>query len=207
MKVVLLKGVLCSALAVCVAAHLHAQRPGGGPGGGGPGGGHQGMPMGGGGGFPGGQGNPGGFPPGGGRSSMPPPAPREGREGDVPRNGTHTAMWPTGRWWDDRNFAMSIGLKKDQQRKMDAIFNKNKPALMDGLKNWQIEQSKLEALMNLPQPDKQRLFAQIDAVNQARATLEKVTTQMLLQIRQQMEPDQVARLDKLRDRSSDEPEN
>jgi len=116
-------------------------------------------------------------------------------------------MWPTGRWWDDRNFALSIGLKKDQQRKMDAIFNQSKPKLLDGYKNWQIEQSKLEALMNLPQPDKQRLFAQIDAVNQARAALEKVTTQMLLQIRQQMEPDQIARLDKLRDKPPDEPEN
>ena len=135
---------------------------------------------------------------------MPPPAPREG---DVPRNNTHTALWPAGRWWDDRNFAMSIGLKKDQQRKMDAIFNKNKPALLDGYKSWQIEQSKLEALMNVPQPDKARLFAQIDAVNQARAALEKVNTQMLLQIRQQMQPDQVARLDKLRDKPPDEPEN
>ena len=102
---------------------------------------------------------------------------------------------------------MSIGLKKDQQRKMDAIFNKNKPALLDGYKNWQIEQSKLEALMNVPQPDKARLFAQIDAVNQARAALEKVNTQMLLQIRQEMQPDQVARLDKLREKPPEEPEN
>jgi len=102
---------------------------------------------------------------------------------------------------------MSIGLTKDQQRKMDSIFNKNKPALLDRYNNLQMEQSKLEALMNLPQPDKQRLFAQIDAVNQARAALEKVNTQMLLQIRQEMLPDQVARLDKLREKPPDEPEN
>jgi len=102
---------------------------------------------------------------------------------------------------------MSIGLTKDQQRKMDDIFNKNKPALQDKYNAFLMEQSKLEALMNIPQPDKQRLFTQIDAVNQARAALEKVNTQMLLQIRQQMQPDQVARLDKLRERPPDEPEN
>lgn len=201
MKIGLLKGVLLSALVVCVAGHLHAQRgPGGGGGhdGGGP---HQGMASGGG--FPAGQGGPGGFPSGG-RAGGPPPA---GGGGDVPRSSTHTPLGPPGRWWDDRNFAMSIGLSKDQQRKMDAIFNKNKPSLLDRYNNLQMEQSKLEALMNLPQPDKQRLFAQIDAVNQARAALEKVNTQMLLQIRQEMQPDQIARLDKLRDRPPDEPEN
>ncbi len=206
MKKGLLKGVLCSALAVCVAGHLHAQR---GPGGGGPGGGghdaggHQGMTPGPG--FPAGQGSPGGFPSGGRTGGSPPPA--AGRAADVPRSSTHTPLGPTGRWWDDRNFAMSIGLTKDQQHKMDAIFNKNKPAVLDKYNGLQMEQSKLEALMNLPQPDKQRLFTQIDAVNQARAALEKVYTQMLLQIRQQMQPDQVARLDKLRERPPDEPEN
>jgi Spy/CpxP family protein refolding chaperone len=200
-----LKGVLCSALAVCVAGHLHAQR---GPGGGGPGGGehnaggpHQGMTPGPG--FPAGQGSPGGFPSSG-RAGGAPPA---GRAADVPRSSTHTSLGPPGRWWDDRNFAMSIGLTKDQQHKMDAIFNKSKPALLDKYNSLQMEQSKLEALMNLPQPDKQRLFTQIDAVNQARAALEKVNTQMLLQIRQQMQPEQVARLDKLREKPPDEPEN
>jgi Spy/CpxP family protein refolding chaperone len=155
-------------------------------------------------GFPAGQGGSGGFPPGGGRAAAPPPA---GKAPDVPRSSTHTPLGPPGRWWDDRNFAMSIGLSKDQQRKMDSIFNKNKPALLDRFNNLQMEQSKLEAMMNLPQPDKARLFAQIDAVNQARAALEKVNTQMLLQIRQQMQPDQVARLDKLREQPPGEPEN
>jgi Spy/CpxP family protein refolding chaperone len=160
-------------------------------------------------GFPGAQGNPGGqgsssgFPSGN-RTGVPAVAPREP---NVPRGNVHAALWPPGRWWDDRNFAMSIGLRKDQQRKMDAIFNKNKPALLDDYKNWQTEESKLEGLMNQPQPDKARLFAQIDAVNLARATLEKVNTQMLLQIRQEMQPDQIARLDKLRDKPPDESEN
>lgn len=199
MKTGLLKGALCSVLAVCVAGHLHAQRR---PREAGPeGASHQGMNSGAG--FPAGQGSAGGFPSNG-RSGAPAPA---GRAADVPRPSTHTPLGPPGRWWDDRNFAMSIGLSKNQQRKMDAVFNKNKPALLDRYNNLQMEQSKLEALMNLPQPDKARLFAQIDAVNQARAALEKVNTQMLLQIRQQMQPDQIARLDKLRDKPLDESEN
>jgi hypothetical protein len=37
---------------------------------------------------------------------------------------------------------MSIGLTKDQQHKMDAIFNKNKPAVLDKYNGLQMEQSK-----------------------------------------------------------------
>src|SRR5665213_516941 len=199
MKTGLLKSALCSALAGCVAGHLYAQRR---PREAGPeGASHQGMNSSAG--FPAGQGSAGGFPSGG-RTGAPAPA---GRAADVPRPSTHTPLGPPGRWWDDRNFALSIGLSKNQQRKMDATFNKNKPALLERYNNLQMEQSKLEALMNLSQPDKARLFAQIDAVNQARAALEKVNTQMLLQIRQEMQPDQIARLDKLRDKPPDESEN
>ena len=198
MKTGWLMGVLCSALAFCAVADLHAQRrPGGGA--------NQAMPHGvhPGDGFPHGQGTPDGFPSGRG-TSAPAPAPREP---NTPRNATHTVLGPPGRWWDDRNFALSIGLSKNQQRKMDEIFNKNKPALLDRYNGFQMEQSKLEAMMKLPQPDKARLFSQIDAVNQARAALEKVNTQMLLQIRQQMQPDQIARLDQFRDQPPDENEN
>jgi hypothetical protein len=39
-----------------------------------------------------------------------------------------------------------------------------------------------------------KLFAAIDAVSQARAALQKATSQMLLQIRQQMDPGQIQKL-------------
>ena len=52
-------------------------------------------------------------------------------------------------------------------------------------------------LEKLPQVAQARVFAQIDAVSKARAQLEKTTTEMLLQIRGQMEPGQIVKLEQL----------
>ena len=156
----------------------------GGPGGGGP-------PPGGGPGGPGAPGGPGGF------GAAPPPSitgsTHTGRD-------THSALQlgPVGRWWDDKTVVQAIGLRRDQQKKMDAIFGENKQAILDSYKTFLSEQAKLDALSRNPKADQAKLFAAIDAVSQARAGLQKATTQMLLQVRQQMDPDQIAKLDKLR---------
>jgi Spy/CpxP family protein refolding chaperone len=104
---------------------------------------------------------------------------------------------PVGRWWDDKAVVQTIGLRKEQQLKMDAIFSANKPAILDSYKVFLSEQSKLDKLSKDPAADKARIFAAIDAVSQARASLQKATTQMLLQIRQQMDANQIAKLEKL----------
>jgi Spy/CpxP family protein refolding chaperone len=102
-----------------------------------------------------------------------------------------------GRWWDDKSVVQTIGLRKEQQQRMDTIFNANKPAILSSYKSFLSEQAKLDALNKDPQVDKGRLFAAIDAVSQARASLQKATSQMLLQIRQEMDPGQVTKLEKL----------
>jgi hypothetical protein len=81
---------------------------------------------------------------------------------------------------------------------MDGIFNANKPAIVGSYKAFLREQSKLDAISKDPKVDQERMFAAIDAVSQARTALQKATTQMLLQIRQQMAPDQVEKLEKLK---------
>jgi Spy/CpxP family protein refolding chaperone len=104
---------------------------------------------------------------------------------------------PVGRWWDNKAVVQAIGLRRDQQKKMDEIFNSNKPAILSSYKSFLSEQSKLNAIGKESQTDKARLFAAIDAVNQARASLQKNTTQMLLQIRQQMDAAQITKLEKI----------
>jgi hypothetical protein len=107
------------------------------------------------------------------------------------------SLGPVGRWWDDKSIVQTVGLTKDQTTKMDQIFAANKPAIVQSYKAFLKEQSMLDALSKDPHVDKPRLFAGIDAASQARASLQKTTTQMLLQIRRQMNPDQIARLGKL----------
>ena len=80
---------------------------------------------------------------------------------------------------------------------MDSIFNANKPAILASYKTFLSEQAKLDALNKDPKVDKANLFTAIDAVSQARASLQKATSQMLLQIRNEMEPGQITKLEKL----------
>ena len=150
---------------------------------------------------------PGGPPPGGPSSGAHGPGSQDGSDGSPPAasasmgtNGTtHSGLQigPEGRWWDDKPVERSIGLRKDQKQRMDRIFDANKPAIVASYKAFLSEQSKLDALNKDPQLDKARLFAAIDAVSQARASLQKANSQMLLDIRKELDPDQIDKLEKL----------
>lgn len=155
-------------------------------------------------------GPPPGAPPAGAPNSGPPGGglPSSGGQGGAPNGsqnqrgtagGTNSNLGfgPVGRWWDDKAVIQATGLRKAQQQKMDAIFNANKSSILNAYKTFLSEQSKLDALKKDPAVDKTRLFAAIDAVSQARASLQKATSEMLLQIRAEMDPDQIKRLEKL----------
>lgn len=104
---------------------------------------------------------------------------------------------PVGRWWDDKSVVQAVGIGKAQQKRMDDVFNVSKPAILLSYKNFLSEQAKLDALNKDPKVDKATLFSAIDAVSQARASLQKTTSEMLLQIRKEMTPEQIERLEKL----------
>ena len=145
----------------------------------------------------GGPGAPAAPPPSGGSPGQAGPGSSSSGPGPAgPGNGA-PHFGPVGRWWDDRQTVQAIGLNRDQQKKMDSIFNANKPAILTSYSTLEQEKAKLAALEKAPQVDNARVFAQIDAVSKARASLEKATTQMLLQIRRQMDADQIAKLQKL----------
>lgn len=145
---------------------------------------------------PHGPGGPNGPPSSGPTGNQPPANSGGGGTSSAARGGLQ--FGPPGRWWDDKTVTTAIGLRRDQQKKMDAIFDGSKSAILSSYKTLLSEQAKLDALNKQPQADATRLFATIDAVNQARASLQKATTEMLLQIRGQMEPDQILKLEKVK---------
>ena len=128
-----------------------------------------------------------------------PAGPPAGSGSGVTRETAHSRQQfgPVGRWWDDKSLVQTIGLSGAQQKKMDSIFNANKPAIVESYKAFLKEQSKLDALSKDPKADKATVFAAIDAVSQSHAALQKAATAMYLQIRQQLDPDQIAKLGKL----------
>lgn len=113
-------------------------------------------------------------------------------------------LGPPGRWWDDKSFAKTLGLRKEQQKKMDAAFNMNKSSILESYKTLQKEESRLEAITKESKVDEARVFAGIDAVAQARASLEKANAHMLLQVRQEMDADQISRMEKFREPPAEE---
>lgn len=178
--------VLCLAGVAGISALAQGKPPGGAPGGPPPGGPPPGGP-----GQGSGPGGPGSGGPGGASSS-------QGSRGNGGAAHSSLQFGPVGRWWDDKMVVQTIGLRKEQQKKMDEIFNSNKPAILTSYKAFLSDQSKLDTLNKDPNVDKASLFAAIDAVSQARASLQKATSQMLLQIRQEMDTDQIEKLEKLR---------
>ena len=94
-----------------------------------------------------------------------------------------------------RSLPSPWGLNSDQQKRMDAVFGQNRDALVSRLDNLQKAESRLESLTHAGKPSETALFTEIDHVAQARADLEKANTHMLLQLRDEMTPDQISKLE------------
>lgn len=125
-------------------------------------------------------------PPNGSGDNMGPP-PMEGRRPPMER-AFH--MGPHGRWWNNPEFAQKLGLTADQQKRMEAVFEQARPNLMDLSANVRSQETGLEPLLGVDQPDEGKILAQIDHVAQARAELEKANARMLLGLRRVLTPDQ-----------------
>jgi Spy/CpxP family protein refolding chaperone len=158
------------------------------------------------------QGHGGGAPGGGGPGGRPgfgapggvAPNERGGYPGDTSRGAGGPMrgalqLGPPGRWWDDKTFAKTLGLSKDQQKRMDTVFNANKGPILESYKALQKEESNLQKLTREKKPDEAKIFAGIDSVAQAQAALEKAKAHMLLMVRQEMDEDQNARLEKFQE--------
>ena len=128
----------------------------------------------------------------------PPPGNAPDSAGTVSTMRGGLQLGPPGRWWDDKHFAKDLRLRTDQQRRMDALFEQNRPSLLRSYEVLEQEQGRMEALTRAKTLDEAGLFAQIDRVAQARANLEKANTHFLLQIRAEMDMEQISRLEQHR---------
>jgi Spy/CpxP family protein refolding chaperone len=104
-------------------------------------------------------------------------------------------LGPPSRWWDDKHYAKTLHLRPDQKKRMDGLFDENRANLVNRYEALQQEEQKMDTLIHAPMPDESVLFAQIDRVAQAKADLEKATTHLMLQVRKEMDADQITRLD------------
>jgi Spy/CpxP family protein refolding chaperone len=103
-----------------------------------------------------------------------------------------------GRWWDDSMLAQKLNITADQKQKMDSIYEQYKLKLIDLNANLQKQQVLLEPMIASDNPDRAKTLAQIDAVVDARAALEKANADMLFSIRETLTADQWKMLKSMR---------
>jgi Spy/CpxP family protein refolding chaperone len=103
-----------------------------------------------------------------------------------------------GRWWNDPMLAQKLNISADQKEKMDGIYEQYKLHLIDLNANLQKQQVLLEPMVASKAPDQAKTLAQIDAVVNARAALERENAHMLFAIRETLTPDQWQKLKVLR---------
>jgi Spy/CpxP family protein refolding chaperone len=107
-------------------------------------------------------------------------------------------LGPPGRWWDDAGFVSRIGLDTNQQHRMDEIFKANRGELSRLFKALEHEEGQLAKLTRAKKLDETEIDAQIDRMMMARGALEKANVHLLLQIRAEMTPAQVQKLEEFR---------
>ena len=101
----------------------------------------------------------------------------------------------SGRWWDERKTIKSLNLRDDQKQRMDEVFASNKGSLVTLLGNLKHEENALSSMSKQDRQDETKVFAAINRVETARGELAKEIAHVQLQIRQQLDPDQVIKLD------------
>lgn len=129
----------------------------------------------------------------------PPPSGQHGKAGQNGGGwggGLHSGLHigPPGIWWHNADLIQKLSLTADQQKRMDDILQQNRTQLMDLRTNLQKQETLIEPMLAVDQPDTNKILAQVDVTVQARAELEKATARMLLSIRNVLTTDQWSKL-------------
>ena len=136
------------------------------------------------------------------RVSPAPARPNRGERNEAVTRRPHTPavtagrslhLGPAGRWWDDGTYTRTLAISSSQQRRMDQVFSANRDQLLKLYTNLKHQEAELDKLGKAA--NETALDQQIDRVAQARTDLEKADTHLLLEIRKQLTPDQIGKLD------------
>lgn len=102
--------------------------------------------------------------------------------------------FPDGKWWKRPRFAAEIGLTADQSREIEKIFVKSRTRLIDLKADLEKKQLALQSSMEDQGADRRTVEKEIEAVENARAELQKARALMILDMKQILKHDQWERL-------------
>jgi Spy/CpxP family protein refolding chaperone len=107
--------------------------------------------------------------------------------------GLYAQDWD-GKWWKNSRLAEEIGLTSEQGDKIEKVFVRSRPALIDLRADLEKKQFFLQQAMEERSAPREELEAKMEAVEDARAALQKARQRMLLDIRQVLKPEQWQKL-------------
>ena len=101
---------------------------------------------------------------------------------------------PAGKWWKRPRVAAEINLTSEQAREIESIFARSRPKLIDLKADLEKKQGALQDSLENPNSDRRAIGAQVEAVENARAELQKARILMVLDMRHVLKPQQWGRL-------------
>jgi Spy/CpxP family protein refolding chaperone len=101
---------------------------------------------------------------------------------------------PEGKWWKRPRVAAEINLSPEQVSRIEGIFSRARPVLIDRKAELEKRQGDLQDALEDPNADRRAIASRVEAVENARAELQKARVLMVLDIRQVLKRDQWERL-------------
>ena len=101
---------------------------------------------------------------------------------------------PDGKWWKRPRLAEEIGLTAEQQDQIEKIFVRSRTKLIDLRADLEKKQLLLREAMEDASADRRDVERKIEAVENARADLQKTRALMILDMKQVLKPAQWEKL-------------
>ncbi|HEV8119009.1 MAG TPA: periplasmic heavy metal sensor [Thermoanaerobaculia bacterium] len=95
-----------------------------------------------------------------------------------------------GKWWKNPSVASDLNLTADQSADIEKIFVRTRPKLIDLKADLEKKQLDLQVAMDDHAADRASVEKKIEAVETARASLQKTRALMLLDMKQVLKPAQ-----------------
>jgi Spy/CpxP family protein refolding chaperone len=101
---------------------------------------------------------------------------------------------PEGKWWKRPRIAAAIDLTSEQEGRIESIFSRARPTLIDLKADLEKKQGELQDALDDANADRRAIAERVDAVENARAELQKARILMVLDMKQVLNPEQWERL-------------
>jgi periplasmic protein CpxP/Spy len=117
-----------------------------------------------------------------------PSAPNAGAPGGKPEGMMHHR--PMGAWWKNSDIASKLQLTDQQVQQLENTFYQHRLKLTDLRANIEKQDLTMQQLLDAPTPNDAAIMAQVDQRSAARNQLDREFTQMALDFRKILTPDQ-----------------